>query len=305
MLPDGEYIGRMGEHNATRLIITPPAEMAECDAIVNYVAAFVTEGKIIRSNIYPKAEQIEIPLCAQLTQDHSLGVQLEGYDDKGGLVVKSAVISELKLLPSAGGDEEEFDGESGGLVSQINLNTLARHEHSNADVLGSIGENNGILTYNGESITTHEHTNTDVLGGLGDTNGILTYNGEPIAAQKTKTVEFDAGSGVATVEASDSSVLFGITNPDENNPIIPDNTDIISVEYKPYGEEEWTDIRSAMKYDPFIPAVAHTFKTFSSYGTTYLASVIYPSGQYNSLYYWAINYQISMIRVTYVDGSAA
>lgn len=277
MLPDGEYIGRMGEHNATRLIITPPAEMAECDAIVNYVAAFVTEGKIIRSNIYPKAEQIEIPLCAQLTQDHSLGVQLEGYDDKGGLVVKSAVIGELKLLPSAGGDEEEFDGESGGLVSQINLNTLARHEHSNADVLGNISES----------------------------NGNLTYNGEPIATQKTKTAEFDAQNGIGIVEVSDSSVLFGITNADENNPIIPDNTDILAVEYKSIYDEEWIDIRSVMKYDPFIPALAQTFKTFRSYGTTYLAHVDYPLKVYNSLYYWAINYQISMLRVTYVDSSAA
>ena len=305
MLPDGDYIGRMGEHNATRLIITPPAEMAECDAIVNYVAAFVTEGKIIRSNIYPKSEQIEIPLCAQLTQDHSLGVQLEGYDDKGGLVVKSAVIGELKLLPSAGGDEEEFDSESSGLVSQINLNTLARHEHSNADVLGGIGENNGILTYNGESITTHEHTNTDVLGGLGDTNGILTYNGKPIAAQKTKTVEFDAQNGNGIVEVSESTILFGIMNSDENNPIIPDNTDILTVEFKIDNEESWTDIRSAMKYDPYIVTVSQTFRAFCCGGTTYLAFIDFPSGLYSSLYYGAMNYQIEKIRVTYVDNSAA
>lgn len=277
MLPDGEYIGRMGEHNATRLIITPPAEMAECDAIVNYVAAFVTEGKIIRSDIYPKSEQIEIPLCAQLTQDHSLGVQLEGYDDKGGLVVKSAVIGELKLLPSAGGDEEEFDSESSGLVSQINLNTLARHEHSNADVLGNISES----------------------------NGNLTYNGEPIAAQKTKTVEFDTQNGNGIVEVSESTILFGIMNSDENNPIIPDNTDILTVEFKIDNEESWTDIRSAMKYDPYIVAVSQTFRAFCYGGTTYLAFIDFPAGSYSSLYYGAMNYRINKLRVTYVDNSAA
>jgi len=277
MLPDGEYIGRMGEHNATRLIITPPAEMAECDKILNYVAAFVTEGKIIRSDFYPKSEQIEVPLCAQLTQDHSLGVQLEGYDDKGGLVVKSAVISELKLLPSAGGDETDFDCENGGMVSQINLNTLARHEHSNADVLGGIGEN----------------------------NGILTYNGEPVTAYKTKTVVLDAMDDGAIAEVTGSAVLFGVMNSDKNNPLIPDNTDILSVEYCVMGEEGWTDIRSAMKYDPYTIATAQTFRTFSSYGTTYFALVNYPFKEYNSLYYRAINYQISMLRVTYVDNSAA
>ncbi len=152
MLPDGDLAGRMGEHNATDLIITPPAEMAECGEIVNYVAAFVTEGKIIRTDFYPKAEQITVSLCSQLTQDHSLSVQLEAYDGTGGLVVKSPIVSELKLLPSAGGDETEFDGESGGMVSQINLNTLARHSHENKDVLEKFGEESGKLTFDGKVV---------------------------------------------------------------------------------------------------------------------------------------------------------
>lgn len=152
MLPDGDLAGRMGEHNATDLIITPPAEMMQCDDIVNYVAAFVTEGKIIRTDFYPKAEQITVSLCSQLTQDHSLSLQLEAYDGLGGLVVKSPVISELKFLPSAGGDETDFDAESGGIVSQINLNTLARHSHKNPDVLDKIGEAGGSLTFDGDVV---------------------------------------------------------------------------------------------------------------------------------------------------------
>lgn len=152
MLPDGDMAGRMGEHNATDLIITPPAEMAQCDEIVNYVAAFVTEGKIIRTDFYPKAEQITVSLCSQLTQDHSLSLQLEAYDGTGSLVVKSPIVSELRLLPSAGGDETEFDGESGGMVSQINLNTLARHSHSNTGVLEKFGEESGKLTFDGNIV---------------------------------------------------------------------------------------------------------------------------------------------------------
>lgn len=277
MLPDGEYIGRIGEHNATTLIITPPAEMTECEAILNYVAAFVTEGKIIRSEFYPKAEQVEIPLCAQLTQDHSLSVQLEGYDGKGGLVVKSAVIGELKLLPSAGGDVTDFDSENGGMVSQINLNTLARHEHSNAEILSRLGEN----------------------------NGILTYNGEPVTAQRRKTVVIDSANDGAVAEAVNSMILFSIMNNDENNPLIPENTDILSVEYGITGEKDWTDIRSAMKYDPYIPAFAQTFRTFDSLGTTYLAIVNFPANEYNSLYYHAVNYNIDRLRITYAENTAA
>lgn len=277
MLPDGEYIGRIGEHNATHLIITPPAEMTECDAILNYVAAFVTEGKIIRSDFYPKSEQVEIPLCAQLTQDHSLSIQLEGYDGNGGLVVKSAVIGELKLLPSAGGDATDFDSENGGMVSQINLNTLARHEHSNAEVLGGIGEKNGLLTYNGETVNS----------------------------QKTKIAVFDTSGGDASVEFLGTAILFSLLNRDENNPIIPDNTDILSVEFNIIDENIWTDIRSAMKYDPFIPAMAQTFKAFRSLGSTYLAMINFPSGELNSLYYDVMNYKIDKIRVTYAENTVA
>lgn len=277
MLPDGDYIGRMGEHNATRLIITPPAEMTACDEIINYVAAFVTEGKIIRSDFYPKSEQIEIPICAQLTQDHSLGFQLEGYDGNGGLVVKSAVIGELKLLPSAGGDEADFDCENSGMVSQINLNTLARHEHSNAGI----------------------------LGGIGEANGNLTYNGEVVSSRKTKTEVFDVSSGEAVIETADTMLLFSVINADENNPFIPDETEIISVEYSIIGENGWTDIRSAMKYDPYIPAIAQTFKTFTSFGATYLALVNFSSGECNRLYYDAVNYKVDKLRVTYAVDTAA
>ncbi|MEE1011601.1 MAG: hypothetical protein U0L11_06155 [Acutalibacteraceae bacterium] len=277
MLPDGEYIGRIGEHNATSLIITPPAEMAECEAILNYVAAFVTEGKIIRSDFYPKSDQVEIPLCAQLTQDHSLGVQLEGYDDKGGLVVKSAVIGELKLLPSAGGDATDFDSENGGMVSQINLNTLARHEHSN----------------------------TDVLSGLGEKNGILTYNGESVVSQKLKTVVLDIAKDNVMIETSGTSLVFSVMNSDENTPFFPDNTDIISVEYNLFGEDEWTDIRSIMKYNPYITVISQTLKTFTCDGCNYFAVVDFPSGEFNEFYQHVMSYRINKISVTYAENTVA
>lgn len=275
MLPDGEYIGRIGEHNATHLIITPPAEMAECDAILNYVAAFVTEGKIIRSDFYPKSEQVEIPLCAQLTQDHSLSVQLEGYDGNGGLVVKSAVIGELKLLPSAGGDATDFDSENGGMVSQINLNTLARHEHSNAEVLCGIGEKNGILTYNGKAVNS----------------------------QKTKTIILDAANGNVMIELSGTSLLFCIINSDEEDMFFPDNTDIISVEFNLSNNDEWTDIRSVMKYNPYVPAISQTFKTFTCDGLSYFAAIDYPTGEFNEFYHHVMNYRVNNLRVTYADNT--
>lgn len=213
MLPDGDMAGRMGEHNATDLVITPPAEMTQCNEIVNYVAAFVTEGKIIRTDFYPKAEQITVSLCSQLTQDHTVSVQLEAYDDKGGLVVKSPV-SELRLLPSAGGDETDFDCESGGIVTQINLNTLARHSHKNGDVLEKFGEESGKLTFGGKvvgdgnlKIATAEYFNADgnvnfwYEDSQNFTSGEKQYKSKRIFGYFIKPVpELPCGTMIARVE---------------------------------------------------------------------------------------------------------
>lgn len=277
MLPDGDYIGRIGEHNATDLIITPPAEMAECEEIINYVAAFVTEGKIIRSDFYPKAEQITVSLCSQLTQDHTLGVQLEGYDGTGGLVVKSAIISELRLLPSAGGDETDFDGENGGIVSQINLNTLARHEH----------------------------TNKNVLDGISEESGILTYNGEPVTAQKKKTLELDVLNCEAMVEFSSNAIIFSVMNEDPASPLIPEGSDIISVEFSTTVEDGWTDIKSIMKYDISIPVLSQTFRAFMLDRATYIAVVDFYTGSINKFFDYAANYQLSKLRVTSTEESGS
>lgn len=271
MLPDGDYIGRIGEHNATDLVITPPAEMAQCEEIINYVAAFVTEGKIIRSDFYPKAEQITVSLCSQLTQDHTLGVQLEGYDGSGGLVVKSPVVSELRLLPSAGGDETDFNGEDGGIVSQINLNTIARHEHSNSSVLSSLGE----------------------------INGLLTYDGAPVSAQRLNTVVLDVQMGDAMIDVSNLVLSFMVSDFMFDTPPIPEGADIKSVEFSITGEEGWTDIRSIMQYDISVPVISQTLRAFRADESTYIAFVDFYSGIYNKFYDYIFNYQVDKLRVVY------
>lgn len=271
MLPDGDSIGRIGEHNATSLIITPPAEMAECEDIINYVAAFVTEGKIIRSDFYPKAEQITIPLCSQLTQDHTLGIQLEGYDGAGGLVVKSAIISELKLLPSAGGDETDFNGEDSGIISQINLNTLSRHSHSNGDVLSCLGEK----------------------------NGTLTYNGQPITSKKTKTIELDVKKGEAFVESTGTGFLFYIS--DIN--LIPEKTEITNIEYYFEHEKIWKDLMSVIEYDYTTPVLVQIFKTFNADGFMLIAHVHFYKSLFSDFFHNLMNNRLEKLRVTYVVGS--
>ncbi len=255
MLPDGEMAGRMGEHNATDLIITPPAEMTGCDEILNYVVAFVTEGKIIRTDFYPKAETITVSLCSQLTQDHSLSVQLEAYDGTGGLVVKSPIVSELRLLPSAGGDETDFDGESGGMVTQINLNTLARHSHSNGDVLDRFGEESGKLTFDGVAVGggTVKLASVEFLNK--DNNACFWYE---------NSMNFTSGENLYR-----SKRIIGYFA--EAVPELPCGTLISKIEIKTEKDGEYESLDSVCIEDAFSPVqkMTNEISFYENFGNTF------------------------------------
>lgn len=143
--------GYIGEHNATELLIIPPAEMAENAAVTAYVAVFTTGGKRIVSRTYGNSEEICVPIWQQLTQNPVLNVQLEAYDGDGELVAKSPMVY-LALLPAARGAETETDYGSNGIAAEIAENTAARHEHNNKTVLDKLGSDGDSLTYDGQPI---------------------------------------------------------------------------------------------------------------------------------------------------------
>ncbi len=148
VLPEGSDAGYIGEHNATQLIITPPREMSECGEIATYVVAFTTGGGVLHSDSILKTDEITVSLTSKLTTDYYLGVQLEGYDSEGELVVKSPLVTQLQLSPSARGTGCESDG---GSISG-NPPVVSGHTHENKDVLDLIGTNENSLTYNGQRV---------------------------------------------------------------------------------------------------------------------------------------------------------
>ena len=143
--------GYIGEHNATELLIIPPAEMAENAAVTVYAAVFTTNGKRIPSRTYLKSEELSIALWQQLTQSPVLNVQLEAYDGDGELVAKSPMVY-LALLPAARGAETEADYGSNGIAAEIAENTKLRHSHDNKAVLDKLGTDGDSLTYDGQPI---------------------------------------------------------------------------------------------------------------------------------------------------------
>ena len=281
-LPDGRDIGRIGEHNATNLVITPPQEMTDCAGIQSLIAVFAGNGKLFRTEQYPKEAQITVPLCSPLTQSHSLSFQLEGYGSDGNLIVKSPLITGLRLLPSADGDEADFESSDSGLIAEISANTLARHTHENADVLGKFGEN----------------------------NGVPTYNGQPIASRKTKTAVYDCSNGESysfTETTGMRKALLYVDNGVAETPIA-EGTEILSVEmhFSSGSFPEWVSVDNMDAFDPKIPHIVNHKTAFfeSSFGALCVASLFFPIT--GSVFYTALQSGfLDKIRITFADSDTA
>lgn len=153
-LPDGDFAGYVGEHNATLLEITPPKEMTDCSDIATYRIAFeLTNCRAVHSDPITKAASISMLLPSQITSSKVIAVQLEGYSADNDLVAKSEKMVKIKFHPSVCGVETGANNEPFGIVSEVTANTKARHTHANATVLDGLSDSGGTLQYNGKPIS--------------------------------------------------------------------------------------------------------------------------------------------------------
>ncbi len=125
--PDGKKLGKIGEKNASQLIITPPAKMAENEEITHYVAAFATVKGPVRTEAIPKAETITVTLTKKMTVGETMAFQLEGIDAQGELVVKSDLLYGLTFdfsVSDCCADSEENENDGGGALVLQKLKTV-------------------------------------------------------------------------------------------------------------------------------------------------------------------------------------
>lgn len=156
-------VGYIGEHNATELIIIPPAAFVENEVITSYAIAFVTGGKVVRSEPLEKAETLSVKLWRQLTMFPILGVQLEAYDNNGEFIGKSRYINGLRLLPSADGNDIPTDKDNSDIVSQVIRNSKERHAHQNRETLDKLSTSkNGNLLFEGKEIKGDGSASLDI-----------------------------------------------------------------------------------------------------------------------------------------------
>ena len=138
--------GIVGEHNATELIITPPAIMP--DETV-YRLCFEPGGV---SEIISKRSDgtLAYPLPAAVTATAFCCVTLIGYI--GNEQVYKSRMVQLHFCRAADGDAD-IDPQQPGIVAEVNQNTAARHSHDNKPVIDLLtADDTGTLLYDGKAI---------------------------------------------------------------------------------------------------------------------------------------------------------
>ncbi len=138
--------GIVGEHNATELIITPPAIMPD-EAV--YRLCFEPGGV---SEIISKRSDgtLAYPLPAAVTATAFCCVTLIGYI--GNEQVYKSRMVQLHFCRAADGDAD-IDPQQPGIVAEVNQNTAARHSHDNKPVIDLLtADDTGTLLYDGKAI---------------------------------------------------------------------------------------------------------------------------------------------------------
>lgn len=270
--PDGKLLGEVGEKNAGQLIITPPENLASREEIRLYVVAFSTERGPFRYGPVPKSDTVTVPVDKNLTVGTALSVQLEGYDENGEFLIKSPVLSGIMISSSIGdcgsSDGTNPDGDS----------VIPGHFHKNLEVLDSLSEKNGVLSYN---------------------------NKEFVFADEIKTVVTECFTGIADFSSLNSFVI--IENEDNNGKYpVPIGAEIISLELNTGDTDNpvWTDIRNLQDTDNFAPYFVNMHKVLMSdiIGAPVLANVTFLYNT-NSFYDAINNFSLFSIRIRYIEGN--
>lgn len=111
-------LGRIGEHNATTLVITPPTELSEDSRTTHYRIAFGVRDEAVLSEAFTETP-ITVSLSKQITRASRLSLQVIAYDSEGNYVGKSDKLSGFCLAPSVEGTEISADGTNSDIAWEI------------------------------------------------------------------------------------------------------------------------------------------------------------------------------------------
>jgi hypothetical protein len=169
--PDGQELGRVGEHNATQLLIELPAEMVE--GIDYHIIKFSLLGGAITSDIITEDDSKQIyisdgiiycTLWQQLTASRGLSFTVEAYkvvDGTPSRIAKSPLVSGLRFeMSTEAGGEADTSGYS--LASHV-IALDERTENAENDIKGLQED-------------SHAHANKELLDKYDGTGGVMVVD---------------------------------------------------------------------------------------------------------------------------------
>lgn len=246
--PDGKELGRIGEHNATQLIIELPDDMiADVDYHVikfSLLSGAITSDIITDDDdapIYLSGNKIYCTLWQQLTASRGISFTVETYkviDGTPAMIKKSPLVSGLRFDPStdAGAEVDEQ-----GYSLAAHVANLDDRVEDKVDKVTGMGLSTNDLTdelklgYDAAANDRHSHANKSTLDKFSSLEEILpTYN-ERIIPTMTTNTDYDDGNIVVikatglleTAENSEgeplnvSDIVGAIDKAHEHENIIP------------------------------------------------------------------------------------
>lgn len=215
-------LGRIGEHNATELVITVPTALSSDSRTDSYRVAFHTNGQTILSESYTESP-ITISLWRQLTLSPRLSLQVIAYDGAGDFVGKSVKLSGFYFEPSVMGDSVEADGSNPDLAHEI-LDIMAKNEEqderldSDESAITAL-QNDKVDKIAGKGLSTEDYTTAEKEKLATLQNYILpTASTSTLGGVKVdgETITITNGVIKATVQAGDYVRILTVTNGEAN-----------------------------------------------------------------------------------------
>lgn len=213
LLPDGTYLGTVGEHNAVQLVMTLPAEMVD-DMTCHTVTIGGVESARIKENqqsvdgAFRVGRMIFFPLSSTYTTQRITDLTVTAYRLDGGQMV---VVDKTPTIYGLTFDDGSPAPVPGGIVSE--LVQVAQRVDDLDDEVQALAEDvptsEEIEAWNEAAAERHTHLNKEVLDKFSETSGNLLFDGSEVggiqSVQRPSDLRQDAQDGSVAVAVNDDN----------------------------------------------------------------------------------------------------